>query len=240
LTSLSIVIPAYNEQQRLPSSLDLILAYVRQREFSFVEILVVDDGSRDDTAEVVRGYSRQCPSVKLLQNPGNRGKGYAVRHGMLAATAEWALFSDADLSAPIDEFDKLYAAAERAAAAVAIGSRVDDSLITVHQSAFREWSGRAFNFVMRSITGLPFRDTQCGFKLYRKDAAQAIFSRQQLDGFSFDVEDLFIARVLGIKAIDVPVRWSNVEGTKVSLTHGLKSFRDLLQIRRFYLQGLYR
>ncbi len=178
--------------------------------------------------------------IRLLKNPGNRGKGYTVRHGMLDSKGEWILYTDADLSAPIAELDKLIAAAERENAQVAIGSRaLDRSLVGVHQSAFRELSGRAFNLVMRSVTGLPFRDTQCGFKLFHSKAAREIFSRQQLDGFSFDVEDLVIAKTLGIKAIEVPVVWNNVEGTKVSALSGAASFGALIGIRWRALVGQY-
>jgi dolichyl-phosphate beta-glucosyltransferase len=232
LHSLSIVIPAFNEEQRLPETLQRIEKWLGAKSWDRTEVLVVDDGSRDGTAKFVESRG---PAVRLLRNPGNRGKGYAVRHGMLEASGEWILYTDADLSAPIEEFDRLYVAATHGNAQVAIGSRaLDRSLVKVHQAAFREYSGRFFNLAMRTITGLPFRDTQCGFKLFRRDAAQAIFSRQKLDGFSFDVEDLFIAKKLGIPVVEVPVRWSNVEGTKVSLASGLRSFQDLVQIRRLH------
>jgi dolichyl-phosphate beta-glucosyltransferase len=233
LNSLSIVIPAYNEERRLPETMDRILAWLQGAGCSFHELLVVDDGSTDATARVVEEYRKTHPEVRLLQNPGNRGKGYAVRHGMLEAAGEWILYTDADLSAPIDDAPKLAEAAAKNSAVVAIGSRaIDRSLVSVHQSPFRELSGRFFNLVMRTITGLPFRDTQCGFKLYRADAAREIFSRQKQDGFSFDVEDLVIAQKLGLRTVEVPVRWANVEGTKVRLSQGIKSFTDLLQIRR--------
>jgi len=164
-----------------------------------------------------------------------------VRHGMLKAAGGWILFSDADLSAPIDELPKLLGAAQGSNAAVAIGSRaLDRSLIGVHQSRWRELSGIVFNVLMRLLTGLRFADTQCGFKLYRRDAARQVFERQRLDGFGFDVEDLFIARRLGLSAIEVPVKWNNVEGTKVGLTEGLRSFLDLLVIRWNGVRGLYR
>lgn len=232
MDSLSIVVPAYNEESRLPETLDRVLDWLNQGSFQFQEVIVVDDGSRDRTASLVEEYGKKHPSVRLLRNPGNRGKGYAVRHGMLEARGEWILSSDADLSTPIDEIRKLQAAAAERNAVIAIGSRaLDRSLVEVHQPAFREYSGRFFNIVMRLVTGLRFRDTQCGFKLFRADAARAVFSRQKQDGFSFDVEDLVIAEKLGLRVIDVPVRWRNAEGTKVSFAQGLKTFADLVRIR---------
>ena len=238
--TLSIVIPAYNEEQRLPSTLDQIFQWLDQSPFRDAEVLVVDDGSGDGTAKIVESRARSEPRLRLLRNPGNRGKGYAVRNGMLAARGEWILFSDADLSAPIEELPTLLNAAQQKDARVAIGSRaLDRSLIGVHQTQWRELSGIFFNRIMRMITGLPFADTQCGFKLFHRDAAQRVFPLQRLDGFSFDVEDLFVARTLGIPSIEVPVRWNNVEGTKVSLLHGIVSFLDLLRIRWYWLQGYY-
>jgi glycosyltransferase involved in cell wall biosynthesis len=240
LTSVSIIIPAYNEEKRLPASLDAVLKYLHERQFSFSEVLVVDDGSSDGTAECVRQYASGHPGVRLLSNPGNRGKGYSVKHGMLDAKGDWILFTDADLSAPIEELDVLLSEAQREGALVAVGSRaIDRSLVGVHQPALREYAGRLFNWVMRMITGLSFKDTQCGFKLYQSSAAQQIFPRQQLDGFGADVEDLFIARLLSIKSIEVPVRWNNVEGTKVSLLNGLDSFLDPIRIRLLQLRGKY-
>lgn len=239
--TLSIVIPAYNEERRLPSTLDAVLSWLDANPYQDVELLVVDDGSRDGTAELVRKRAAADSRVRLVQNPGNRGKGYAVRHGMTEAKGEWVLFSDADLSAPIEELPKLIDAAQKNNALVAIGSRaLDRTLIGVHQSAWREASGIIFNRVMRVVTGLPFADTQCGFKLYKRDAAKRVFERQQLDGFGFDVEDLFIARKLGMKTVEVPVRWDNVEGTKVSMMNGLRSFADLLIVRWNSLCGKYR
>jgi dolichyl-phosphate beta-glucosyltransferase len=228
LRSLSVVIPAYNEENRLPATLDRVMEWLGGRGLEFSEVIVVDDGSADNTADV----AAKRAGVRVLRNPGNRGKGYAVRHGMLEARGEWVLYSDADLSTPIEEADNLYQAAVKAGAVIAIGSRaLDRSLVTVHQSSFREWSGRVFNVIMRGITGLSFQDTQCGFKLYRGDAAKQVFSAQKLDGFSFDVEDLYIAKKAGLKAVEVPVHWANVEGTKVSMAQGVKSFADLVTIR---------
>ncbi len=239
--SLSIVVPAYNEETRLPATLDKVEAWLEAQPLDFREVIVVDDGSRDGTADLVAHRSAANPCLRLLRNPGNRGKGFSVRHGVLEARGEWILFTDADLSTPIEEVTRLYDAAVRSSAGVAIGSRaLDRSLVSVHQSAVRELSGRAFNVIMRMATGLPFRDTQCGFKLYRSDAARAVFSRQLLDGFSFDVEDLFIARKLGIPSTEVPVRWANVEGTKVSALTGIKSFADLATIRWNGVRGRYK
>ena len=238
--TLSIVIPAYNEERRLPATLDTVLAWLDATACQDAEVLVVDDGSDDATAALVDTRAGHEPRVRLVRNPGNRGKGYAIRNGMLEAKGDWILFSDADLSAPIEEFPKLLAAAERQGAAIAIGSRaLDRSLIGVHQSQWREMSGIIFNKIMRLITGLPFEDTQCGFKLFRRDAARRVFPLQRLDGFSFDVEDLFVARMLGIPAVEVPIRWNNVEGSKVRLMQGLASFLDLLRIRWNWLQGHY-
>jgi dolichyl-phosphate beta-glucosyltransferase len=240
MPSLSIVIPAYNEEARLAPTLEAVVGFLRARDFEQAEVIVVDDGSRDGTAALVERFAHDHPQVRLLRNPGNRGKGYTVRHGMLEAKSDWVLYTDADLSSPVEEFDKLAAAAQKAGARVAIGSRaLDRSLVGVHQSAFRELSGRAFNVIMRAITGLPFHDTQCGFKLFERSAACEIFSRQTLDGFSFDVEDLVIAKSLGLKAIEVPVVWNNVEGTKVGMLTGVQSFADLAGIRWRALSGRY-
>ena len=234
--SISIIIPAFNEEKRLASTLESIQTYLAGGGWEFSEILVVDDGSRDRTAEVAR-----AAGVRVLQNPGNRGKGYSVRHGMLKAGAEWALFSDADLSAPIEELEKLWHSVEQEHADAAIGSRaLDRSLIGVHQPAFRENMGRVFNLLMRLETGLPFHDTQCGFKLFQAAAAREIFKRQVLDGFGFDVEVLFIAGHLGYRTLEVPVRWNDVAGTKVGMLAGAKGFLDPLRVRWYNLTGKYR
>lgn len=242
MPALSIVIPAYNEQARLPDTLAQVLAYLDSSRVSDPEVIVVDDGSRDGTAALVEEWSRKDARVRLVKNPGNRGKGYSVKHGMLEARNEWVLFSDADLSAPIEEFDKLWAAVEREQAAVAIGSRaLNRGLIGVRQSLFRETAGRFFNLVVRLVCGLPFWDTQCGFKLFRRDAAREVFSRLQLERFGFDVEALFIARLKRHKTIEVPVRWNHAEGTKVSMFRdSVDMFLDLLRVRRNQVLGKYR
>ncbi len=213
-----------------------VRAYLDASQWEFAEVLVVDDGSTDNTVQVARDAG-----VRVLPNPGNRGKGYSVRHGILEAKGEWALFTDADLSTPIGEVEKLWSAVEREGATVAVGSRaVDRSLVGVHQPLLRETVGRVFNLAMRLITGLDFKDTQCGFKLFQTSAGREVFSRQLLDGFGFDVEVLFIAEKRGLRAVEVPVRWDNVEGTKVSLWLGFAAFLDLLKVRRNALQGKYK
>jgi len=233
------VVPAYNEAARLPTTLPKLAQFCERH--GSVEVLIVDDGSKDPTAAVVQEFAARYPFARLLQNPGNRGKGYSVRHGMQKAQGDWILSTDADLSSPLEEVSKLIDAVDREQAAGAIGSRaLDRSLVGVHQAAFREWSGRIFNVIMRIATGLPFRDTQCGFKLFRKDASQVIFSRQLLDGFGFDVEDLLIAKIHGFKIVEVPVRWDNVEGTKVSALTGARAFWDLAVVRWNQLCGRYR
>jgi glycosyltransferase involved in cell wall biosynthesis len=233
--SISIIIPAYNEEDRLPGSLGAVRDYLSKTAWDFVEVVVVDDGSRDRTAEAARSTG-----ARVLLNPGNRGKGYSVRHGVLEAKGEWVLVTDADLSAPIGELEKLWSAAQAERAQVAIGSRaVDRSLVGVHQPVLREWMGRVFNLAMRLVTGLPFRDTQCGFKLFEAAAGREVFRRQRLDGFGFDVEVLFIAQRLGYRCVEVPVRWDNVEGTKVSLWLGLRAFLDLLNVRWNGISGKY-
>jgi dolichyl-phosphate beta-glucosyltransferase len=234
--SISIIIPAFNEEKRLPSTLQQVHAYLHSTKWDFAEIVVVDDGSRDATAAV----GAQA-GARVLRNPGNRGKGYSVRHGMLEAKGEWILFTDADLSAPIGELETLWRQAEREQAGVAIGSRaLDRSLVGVHQPLFREAMGRFFNLSMRLITNLPFRDTQCGFKLFEASAAREIFRRQLLDGFGFDVEILYIAKHLQLKSIEVPVKWNDVAGTKVSLWRGMTAFLDPLKVRWNGLAGKYR
>jgi dolichyl-phosphate beta-glucosyltransferase len=239
LPRLSIVVPAYNEAARLPLTLPKLAQFCERH--GSVEVLLVDDGSKDSTAAVIQEFAQRYPFARLLQNPGNRGKGYSVRHGMQEAQGDWILSTDADLSSPLEEVDKLLAAVDREKAASAIGSRaLDRSLVGVHQAALREWSGRVFNLVMRLSTGLPFRDTQCGFKLFRKDAARVIFPHQRLDGFGFDVEDLLIARIHGFKVVEVPVRWDNVEGTKVGALTGARAFWDLAVVRWNQLCGRYR
>jgi dolichyl-phosphate beta-glucosyltransferase len=240
-TTLSVVIPAYNEASRLPASMERLREFART--FGQCEVLVVDDGSRDSTAEIAEqigsAWGSQGPALRVLRNPGNRGKGYSVRHGMLEAAGDWLLFSDADFSTPIEDVSILLDKA-RQGYDVVIGSRaLRPDLVGVHQSALREKAGQFFNLIMRIATRLPFHDTQCGFKLVRREAARDIFMRQRIGGFGFDVEVLYLARKLGFRSAEMPVRWNNAEGTKVSMLSGLDAFVDLLRIRWWDLTGKY-
>jgi glycosyltransferase involved in cell wall biosynthesis len=233
--SISIVIPAYNEERRLPGTLRAIRRYLDQTSWEFAEIVVVNDGSRDATAAIAREAG-----ARVLDNPGNRGKGYSARRGILEAKGEWALLTDADLSAPIEELDRLWRAVGDRNAQIAIGSRaLDRPLVGVPQPSFREAMGRLFNLVMRAITGLPFRDMQRGFKLLETASAMDVFRRQKLGGFGFDVEVLYIARSLGLRILEVPVPWNNVVGAKVSLARGLAAFLDPIQVRWNAFRGVY-
>ncbi|MEP6717069.1 MAG: dolichyl-phosphate beta-glucosyltransferase [Terriglobia bacterium] len=238
--SISIVVPAFNEQARLPESLRRIEQYFSRSEWAFREVLVVDDGSTDGTAQAAEAFAAAHPDFRVLKNPGNRGKGYSVRHGMLETRGEWTLFTDADLSAPIEELDTLWKAVQAGGQEIAIGSRaLDPSLIGVHQPGFRETAGRFFNLVMRRVAGLDIADTQCGFKLFRGDVARKVFKRQQLERFGFDVEVLFIAKKLGYRIAEVPVRWNHSEGSKVGMFNGLQAFAELAAIRLNDLKGRY-
>jgi len=208
--------------------------------WDFAEIVVVDDGSRDATVRLVQAMEPAGIPVRLLRNPGNRGKGYAVRNGVQKSKGEWVLATDADLSTPIEEVEKLWSRAQDSGAQVVIGSRaLDPSLIGVHQPWVRESAGKLFNLCVRMVAGLPFKDTQCGFKLFEARAAREIFQRQQIERFGFDVEALFLARRLGYSIAEIPVQWNNVVGTKVSTLGGLSAFLDPFRVRWHQARGRY-
>ena len=237
---LSIVVPAFNEERRLPKTLESIRAYLSSRSLR-AEVLVVDDGSTDGTAKVVERSRAEFPELRLLSARSNHGKGFTVRRGMLEARGEIALFTDADLSAPIEEADKLLAALRDGKYDVAIGSRaVDRSLIEVRQSAFRERAGIIFNRIVRGIAGLPFQDTQCGFKAFRREKTRVIFQQQRTEGFGFDPEILFLAKRKGLRIAEIPVRWAHDPATKVRMVaDSLGMFLDVLAIRWNALLGRY-
>lgn len=239
---LSIVIPAYNEAKRLPRTLDRVYDWVQRKRATTgleIEIVVVDDGSKDDTAQVAAECASRIGGLRLIKNERNRGKGYSVRHGMREARGRIAIFTDADLSAPIEEADKLMTALEEAD--VAIGSRaVDRRMIEIHQSAAREMAGRIFNGFVRLMTGVRFLDTQCGFKAFRMKRARIIFDQQRIEDFGFDPELLFLARRHGLTAVEVPVRWAHDPGSKVHMGRdSLLMFWDLVKVRWNWLRGRY-
>jgi glycosyltransferase involved in cell wall biosynthesis len=244
LSSISVVIPAYNEEKRLPASLEQVSEYLRGKGGIAAEILVINDGSRDATRDLSQALARRLEGngldIRVLDNPGNRGKGYSVRHGMLEARHDWVLFTDADLSAPIEECDRLIDAVDGGQYDVAIGSRaLDRSLIGVHQSGFRESMGRFFNLMVRLGAGLSLHDTQCGFKLFSRQAVQAIFPSQQVERFGFDVEILYLAQKFGLRVAEVPVRWNHCEGTTVGMLSGADAFLDVWRVRRNDWLGKY-
>jgi glycosyltransferase involved in cell wall biosynthesis len=238
-TTYSIVIPAYNESIRLRATVEKILAHLQEQGWD-AEILVVNDGSTDDTAAIVQAFAAQNHAVRLVQNPGNRGKGYSVRNGMLQASGEILLFSDADLSSPIEESDKLFAAIA-AGADVAMGSRwLRTELQTQRQPLYRQVYGRLFNFALRLILGLHYRDTQCGFKAFTRRAAHSIFPLQHIERWGFDPEILYLARKFGLKVKEVPVKWAHREGTRLNpLRDGIRMFGEMLKIRWYALTGKY-
>jgi len=235
----SIILPAYNESARIAGTLGRIFAHATQCSWN-VEVIVVNDGSSDDTAEVVREYARKHPELRLLENPGNRGKGYSVRNGMLRARGDILLFSDADLSSPIEEADKLFAAIVKGAD-IAIGSRwLDRRLQIRRQPLYRRLFGRIFNLALRVILGVQFKDTQCGFKAFTRRSAQAIFPLQKIERWGFDPELLYLAKKFGFAVREVPVAWSHREGTRIHpLRDGIRMFGELLKIRWYALKGNY-
>lgn len=236
---LSIIIPSFNEELRLPATLEKIAAYIRDRRPN-TEVIVVDDGSTDRTAAVAASSKDKIAELRVLRNGTNRGKGFSVRRGSLEARGDVILFTDADLSAPIEEAEKLLAAME--SYDVAIGSRaVDRGLIEVHESLFREFAGIVFNRIVRVILWLPFVDTQCGFKAFRRERCRIIFEQQTIERFGFDPELLYLARHHGLSIEEVPVRWAHSPATKVNMFRdSAMMFVDVFVIRSNALRGLYR
>ena len=236
---LSIVIPAYNEAARIENALARVLECVEQQQWD-AEVLVVDDGSKDATPQIVHRWMERYPRLHLIQNNGNRGKGYSVRNGLLQAAGDIVMFTDADLSAPMEEAERLFAAIADGAD-VAIGSRwLDKARQTTHQPLYRRFFGRCFNWVTRTVMGLPFKDTQCGFKAFRREAAQVIFRLQRIERWGFDPEILFIARKLGYDIREVPVTWGHDERSRMSyLKDGMKMLEEMAIIRGNSVAGRY-
>lgn len=237
---LSVVIPAYNEAGRIGRSLDRVRVYLAGKPFAS-EVIVVDDGSTDKMPELLEGFTAGRPELKVLRNAVNRGKGFSVRRGVLEARGQFVLFSDADLSAPIEEADLLFDALERADADAAAGSRALNRKLTgVRQPVARDMGGRIFNLFVRAFTGLRIHDTQCGFKLFRRASTRRAFELQRIDGFGFDPELLFLIKRLGGKITEVPVRWNNDPNTKVRfLRDSLRMLGELAAIRWRAARGEY-
>lgn len=227
----SIVIPAFNESARISPALLEVVECIRRRGW-LAEVIVVNDGSRDTTAEQVRQFAFSAPEVRLVENPGNRGKGFSVRSGLLQARGHVVMFTDADLSAPIEEAERLFAAIA-GGADIAIGSRwLESDRQTQRQPLYRQFFGRCFNALTRTIMGLRFADTQCGFKAFTRTAAQTIFPLQSIERWGFDPEILFIAIKWGFRIAEVPVSWSHDERTRMSyLKDGFKMLGDIAVIR---------
>ena len=240
LLTYSIVIPAYNEAERIGATLEKVVAYVARMGWT-AEVIVVNDGSRDATPEIVRQWAQKNPIIRLLENPGNCGKGYSVRHGMREATGDVLLFTDADLSSPMYEAEKLIAALGRGAD-IAIGSRwVQADLQTERQPLYRQFFGRTYNLLLPIILGLHFKDTQCGLKAFTRRAARAIFPRLRIDCWGFDPEILFLAVKDGMKVAEVPVEWAHDKRSRINpITDGLQMLTEMLRIRCYDLTGKYR
>lgn len=238
---LSIVIPAYNEAQRLGSTLEQVRAFVESRGYS-TELILVDDGSTDRTPELLQKLAQQSAGVRVFRNEPNRGKGFSVRRGVLEARGELVLFTDADLSAPLEESEQLFRALESAGADAAVGSRaLRRELIGVHQPWLRENAGRFFNLLVRLFTGLKIHDTQCGLKLFRRTTTRRAFELQRVTGFGFDPEVLFLIERFGGKLVEVPVRWNDSPATKVRfLRDATRMFLDLVALRWRAWTGQYR
>lgn len=238
----SIVIPAYEEEDRLVASLEKIVLYLRDHAPG-TEIIVVDDGSKDQTAESAEKFFASITDLvtKVIRYEENRGKGYAVKTGLQAAMADIALFSDADLSTPIEEMPKLIDPIRAGEFDVTFGSRaLDRSLIGTHQPWRREQGGKVFNLVVRTLTGLPFWDTQCGFKAFNLTRFRPLLDLMQIDRFGFDVEFLYVANHHGLRLNEIPVRWNNDERSKVNVVRdSLRMFNEVREIRRNAKRGLY-
>lgn len=239
---ISIVIPAFEEEARVGDSIEKILAFVRDNSID-AELIVVDDGSKDRTAETAEAAFKYAPQIpaKVVRYEENRGKGFAVKTGLLAASADIALFSDADLSTPIEEMPKLIDPIRNGEYDVTFGSRaLDRTMIGTHQPWRREQGGKVFNLVVRTLTGMPFWDTQCGFKAFNLAKFRPLLDLMLIDRFGFDVEFLYVASLHGLRLKEIPVRWNNDDRSKVSVVRdSMRMFKEVTEIRRNAKRGLY-
>ncbi len=241
--ALSIIVPAYNEESRLGDSVRKILLYIEEQTIN-AELIIVDDGSTDSTTKVAEEACIEFPDIptNVIRYDKNCGKGFAVKTGLLAAKNEIALFSDADLSTPIEELTKLVEPIEKGEYDLTFGSRaLDRSLIGEHQPWRREQGGKVFNWFVQKLTGLPFWDTQCGFKAFNINKFRPLLDKMTIDRFGFDVEFLFVAHQAKLKLKEIPVRWNDCEGSKVSIFRdSFRMFNEIRLIRKNAKQGIYK
>ena len=240
---ISIIVPAFEEEARLGRSIETILKFLSENSIA-AELIVVDDGSKDETAVAARAAFETVTEIptKVIRYEENRGKGFAVKTGLQASTAPMALFSDADLSTPIEEMWKLIDPIRSGEFDVTFGSRaLDRSLIGTHQPWRREQGGKVFNLVVRSLTHMPFWDTQCGFKAFSMPAFRPLLDLMRIDRFGFDVEFLYVANLHGLRLKEIPVRWNNDERSKVSVVRdSIRMFKEVTEIRRNAKRGMYK
>ncbi len=237
---LSVVIPAYNEEARLGKTLERVFDYLSKKGYPF-EVVVVDDGSTDNTVGVADVFAAEHKNLKMVKNGVNRGKGFSVRHGVENAAGQYILFSDADLSTPIEDLEKLFPKLLDGGYDVAIGSRaLKGSDVRIHQPWYRELMGKVFNKVVRLFTLHGFKDTQCGFKLFKARVARDVFAKQRIERFSFDVEALYLVRKMGCRTAEVPVTWYNSPRSTVSIAGDpVQMFKDVIKIRFNDWKGYY-
>jgi dolichyl-phosphate beta-glucosyltransferase len=235
MLNLSVIIPAYNEEHRIKETLNKIINHLNKKKYNY-EIIIVDDGSKDKTISIIQNIKNK--KIRILKNEINKGKGYSIKRGVLNATRDLILFSDADLSTPIEELDHFIKYLDYD---IIIGSRaLKESNIIIHQPFYREYSGKIFNLFVKLFTVRGIKDTQCGFKLFKKDIAYNIFKKQTIDRFGFDVEILYIANKYNYKIKELPVHWLNDTKSKVSLfKDSIRMFLDLIKIRINDIKGLY-
>jgi dolichyl-phosphate beta-glucosyltransferase len=234
---LSIIIPAYNEEARLPHTLPEVINFVDAQDYK-IEVLVVDDGSSDRTSEIVKEFATKFDYIQLLQ-PGRGGKGHATKTGMLRSKGEYAFLCDADLAMPITELPKFLPPHENGYQ-VAIGSREGEGAVRYHEPAYRHLMGRVFNWLVKILTVPGFEDTQCGFKCFHRSVVHDLFSKQTINGFGFDVEVLYIAQKRGYNIIEVPIHWYYQSESKVHpIKDTIRMVRDMLTVRRNDRLGLY-
>jgi dolichyl-phosphate beta-glucosyltransferase len=238
--SISVIIPAYNEEVRIQPTIERTYSYL-EGKFRESEIIVVDDGSTDNTVSVVQGLGRGRGNIRLIHYTENAGKGYAIKAGVLASRGDFVLTCDADQSTPVEELENLLPFLQKGSD-IAIGSRgLRESDIVVRQPWYRERMGKTFNLLVRTLVIEGFKDTQCGFKLFRGDVARKLFSKSLISGFSFDVEILFLAEKEGFRIKEVPVKWLNSPHSRVRIfSDSLKMFIELFKIRAYWLSGKYR